>query len=257
MEWTITDSTGPAGQFHESQPGDETGHQVWIRRLSRPALVLGSTQPDQLVRRTVAEGDGIEVCRRRSGGGLVYIDPVTDCWIDLIVPRSSPRWDSDVGRAFHWVGDLWSAVLADLVGLAKVAEARTPSLDVARTPSLEVARTSSSSPLGRVWCYGDLGHGEVSIGGSKVVGLSQRRTRSWARVQGLVLGRWPGDALLPYVDLDALADQQPGRYPEAEALRPGLVTAGFPPGLTPPTPSVVTERFIAALTADRPPTNSG
>lgn len=234
--WQVVTTIGPAGPFHHHHPPDDTGHQIWIRRLEAPALVLGSTQPDELVRHDLAHADGIEVCRRRSGGGLVFIDPETDCWVDVIVPRSSPLWDDDVARAFHWLGDLWASVLSGLVDNG-----------VPGTAGFTVSKASTTTALGRVWCFGDVGHGEVSLGGSKIVGLSQRRTRTWCRIQGLVLGSWPGDELLPYVDLDFLNAQNPDRFPDAEALRPGLVSAGFPSGIASPKPAELAERFVAAL----------
>lgn len=238
IRWEVSTSSGQAEAFHnrvpaETSAGNGVAHQLWIHHLPAPALVLGSTQPDELVRRARAETDGIEVCRRRSGGGLVFINPETDCWIDAIVPRSSPIWDDDVGRAFHWLGELWAKVLTEI--------------DTDLRADVSVARSSTTSELGRVWCFADLGHGEVSLYGSKVVGLSQRRTRNWARFQGLLLGAWPGDQLLPYVDLERLVADDPRRYLDAELLRPGLVQAGFPAQVPSPNPVLVAERFAAAI----------
>ncbi len=239
IDWEITTTNGPAGPFHARTPEPDGGHRLWIHRLEGPALVLGSAQPDELVRRAQAEADGIEVCRRRSGGGLVFIDPRSDCWIDAIVPRSSPLWDDDVARAFHWLGELWTSVLATLTTSPGRAEP---------DPAPIMARSSATTELGRVWCFADLGHGEVSVAGSKVIGLSQRRTKSWARFQALLLGDWPGDRLLPYVDLEQLVARQPGRFSDPEHLRPGLVNAGFPDTMPPPAPPMVAERFIATIT---------
>ena len=56
---------------------------------------------------------GVDVVRRRSGGGAVLLDP-GDCWIDLVLPRSDPLWVVDVGRAAGWVGDAWAGALRDL-----------------------------------------------------------------------------------------------------------------------------------------------
>ncbi|MGB5756427.1 MAG: hypothetical protein WBM50_05890, partial [Acidimicrobiales bacterium] len=112
MTWQVSITEGEAGAFHQLVPPVDTPAQVWVRRPARPALVLGSTQPDALVEGERARADGIEVCRRRSGGGLVYLDPATDCWIDLIVPRGSGLWHDDVGLAFHWAGEHWASTLA-------------------------------------------------------------------------------------------------------------------------------------------------
>jgi len=45
-------------------------------------------------------------------------------------------------------------------------------------------------------CFAGLGSGEVSVGDRKIVGMSQRRTRDWARFQCLVHRRFePDDSL--------------------------------------------------------------
>ena len=35
-------------------------------------------------------------------------------WVDVVVPADDPLWDDDVGRATHWLGELWAAALAAL-----------------------------------------------------------------------------------------------------------------------------------------------
>ncbi len=247
--WDVLRQYGPAGAFHHRNPAADTGPEVWVRTIPRPALVLGSTQPDGLVRAVRAEADGIEVCRRRSGGGLVWVDPATDCWIDVIVPKDSPLWEPDIGRAFHWLGDLWGRVLTDTPSSGGSASSREPAGPDAGSQRVVVHRKSGprsdGSTAGRVWCFADLGHGEVSIDGSKVVGLSQRRTKTWARLQGLVLGAWPGERLAEYVDLEVAATLAPDAT-EAE-LQPGAIAAGFPAELTPPSPRQLAERFLTSL----------
>ena len=254
MSWQVSITEGEAGAFHRRVPAVDTPARVWVRRLTRPALVLGSTQPDALVRDERARADGIEVCRRRSGGGLVYLDPATDCWIDLIVPRDSALWHHDVGLAFHWVGEHWASTLAPLLQPHPPAGPDGPdgvSDSVGRSslrPRPIVHRGSTrGAAAGSVWCFAELGHGEVSLGGSKVVGLSQRRTRTWLRIQTLVVGDWPAQRLAGYVDPDRMAALDPARYGDAAAFDPTLVAAGFPAGLTRPDPVVLAERFVGML----------
>lgn len=212
---------------------DTDRHRLWVHTTPTPVLILGSTQPDELVRRERAEADGIEVCRRRSGGGLVYLDPATDCWIDAIVPIHSPLWDDDVGRAFHWMGAAWVDVLDDALGPSGPALLHRGGIRAAAGGGPRAPRS--------LWCFADLGHGELTIGGAKVVGLSQRRTRRSARLQSLVLGRWPGRRLLPYVDLEVAADVTGST--EA-TLDPGAVLAGPPPGIRLPSPTVLAAAFV-------------
>jgi hypothetical protein len=258
VRWQVARDTATASEFHRRDPETDTGHQLWIQRIPGPALILGSTQPDELIRADRAEADGIEICRRRSGGGLVFLDPATDCWLDAIVPAGSPLWHDDVGVAFHWLGNRWAAALNDLLGPAGPALANHP----------RAGATQRRRPL---WCFAGLGHGEVTIGASKVVGLSQRRTRQWIRLQSLVLGAWPGRRLLPYLDLDvarALAETGPSGRSLTTAARaagllaaesaradrgdqspplgtdPGRVRAGPPPGIRLPAPDVLVEAFL-------------
>ena len=42
----------------------------------------------------------------------------------------------------------------------------------------------------RLVCFAGLGPGEVTVGGAKVVGIAQRRTRAGARFQCALLHRW-------------------------------------------------------------------
>lgn len=224
--------------------GSSVEAQLWVHRATAPALVLGSTQPDDVVDRARAEADGVEVCHRRSGGGLVYLDPATDCWIDLIVPPWSRWWDADVGRAFHWVGEHWADVLASLGPRAPEGAGDRPLV----RPM--VNRGADRSDAGRLWCFGGLGHGEVTIGGAKVVGLSQRRTRNWIRLQTVVAGTWPVDRLRRYV---RLADRAPTRQPDGAGSTPTAVTdpaevrAGLPAWYGRPDPDVLAGRFVSTL----------
>ena len=146
---------------------------------SRPAVVLGSTQPEADVDQGAAARFGFDVARRRSGGGAVLVDPATTVWIDAIVPRDDELWVDDVGVAFEWFGRVWAATLADLGVGAAAIEVHTGAL----------VRTA----LGPVVCFAGLGPGEVSVDGAKSVGLSQRRTRGAARFQSSLLMGWDPD----------------------------------------------------------------
>ncbi len=142
-----------------------------------------SAQPDADVR----AGIDIDVVRRRSGGGAVLVVPGEVLWIDVIVPSGDPLWADDVGRAFHWLGDVWAAALAE----------RGIEGEVHKGP---LVRTPWSAAV----CFAGLGPGEVTVDGKKVVGISQRRTRAAARFQCAALGRWdPGGLAALLVDVPA------------------------------------------------------
>jgi lipoate-protein ligase A len=165
-------------------------------QLSRTTLVLGSSQrPDAVVDRAALDAAGIDLARRGSGGGAVLLDLGASLWLDLLLPRTDGRWSDDVVEAAFWLGDAWADALRDLGVEAEVHRG-----------GLQKTR------WGALVCFGALGPGEVVVGGRKVVGISQRRTRTGARFQCLVHGRWDPADLLGVLALDtgeraaALAD---------------------------------------------------
>ncbi len=194
MEWHVEQSRGPAGPFHVQTFDHLTGPTLWVHEVAAPALVLGSTTDESLVDVTEAARLGVEVCRRRSGGGLVLVEPGASCWIDVLIPRAaelrSPTipWDDDVNRSFAWVGELWRGALADL-GLTGLRVWEGP---------------LTNAEAGSALCFAGIGPGEVigtdrSGDDAKVVGLSQRRTRWGARFQGLYVQRWSPERLADVV----------------------------------------------------------
>ena len=203
---TATGPGWPAGEHHRRRGRADELHRldlpvgpgpaVWLLQVERPALVVGSAQAAADVDATLAARLGLEVVRRRSGGGAVVLVPDEVVWCDLVLPAGDGAVVDDVGEQFVAAGERWRAALS----------ARGP--DVGR---LVVQPASTRpGPQGRVVCFGGLGPGEVvrsgrpaggTDGGSgmppaqrpldhpstaKLVGLSQRRTRAGVRVQGLV-----------------------------------------------------------------------
>ncbi len=176
--WDVEVAQGSAADFHGRDVAAGSGRQVWVQHVDRPALVLGSTQPEDLVDREAAGRAGVEVVRRRSGGGAVLVEPGGTVWVDVVVPPDDPLWDDDVGRAAHWVGEAW----ADALTACGVAGATVHTGGLVTTP------------WSRQVCFAGMGPGEVAVGGRKVVGVAQRRTRDGARFQVAALLRWePAD----------------------------------------------------------------
>ena len=58
------------------------------------------------------------------------------------------------------------------------------------------------APWSELVCFAGLGPGEVTVGGAKVVGMSQRRTRAAARFQCGVVHRWAPAELVALLALD-------------------------------------------------------
>ena len=186
--WRVERATGSAAAFHARAlpaPG-EAERVVRVLEVDRAALVLGSTQPEADVDAEALRAAGVELVRRRSGGGAVLLEPGGALWVDVDLPGGDPRWRVDVAEAFHWLGDVWVAALASL-GLDGVAH---------RGPLV-------ATPWSRAVCFAGLGPGEVTVGGRKVVGMAQRRTRAAARFQCAVLHRWEPERLVRLLALPA------------------------------------------------------
>ena len=145
-------------------------------------LVLGSSQRDVSVDGDAATRHGIDVVRRRSGGGGVLLWPDEFVWLDLEIPADDALWSEDVGRSMWWVGELWRSALADLEPLAVVHHGRMIS-------------TRWSSDV----CFAGTGPGEVMVDDAKLVGISQRRTRQAVRFQTMVHLRWRPDIVASLV----------------------------------------------------------
>jgi lipoate-protein ligase A len=97
--------------------------------------------------------------------------------------------DDDVGRAFHWLGDVWASALGALgVGGAQVHR-----------------RGLVHTALSDLVCFAGLGPGEITVDGAKVVGMAQRRTRAGALFQCAVPLVWNPDRLAGLLGLDQLA----------------------------------------------------
>jgi lipoate---protein ligase len=184
LSFEITRLVGRADALHHRPLEAPVRRSVVVLELERPALVLGSTQRETDADQLALDAFGVDLCRRRSGGGAVYLVPGETMWVDVELPRDDPLWDEDVARSFHWLGHAWAAALADL-GVAGV---------VHTSGAVETAWS-------RRVCFGGLGAGEVTVYGRKLVGLSQRRTRDGARFQCVVHRRWD---VVPILGLLAL-----------------------------------------------------
>ena len=214
--WRIERSTGSAADHHGRPLPDPLGRTVWVHEVDRPALVLGSTQPLDLV----GDASGVEVVRRHSGGGAVLLHPGGELWVDVLLPAGDPLWQDDVGDSFLWLGETWAAALAELGIEATVHRGA-------------MERTEWSSLV----CYAGRGPGEVFVEAArgsmaKVVGIAQRRTRAGARFQcAALLEPWRPAQLL---DLLVLTDEDRQRaaadlagVAKGLALEPAALLSAF------------------------------
>lgn len=178
------DPGGGPGAF-DVEPFRTAGRRVVLREVRKPLVVLGSTQREDVVDAERARRTGAGVVRRRSGGGAVLLQPGAQIWADLWIPRADPLWSADPHGSAAVAGAWWARALG--------APGRG---------GLEIHRGQSPGPGRGVVCFADLGPGEVSRGGRKLVGLAQWRSREGALVHGCAYRRWdPG----PLVHLLALS----------------------------------------------------
>ena len=186
--WEVTWERGSAAALHGRELDDHPTRSLTVLEVEAPALVLGSTQPDSVVDGRALASAGVDLARRRSGGGAVLVRPGEALWVDVVVPRSDPLWDEDVGVAFHWLGRAWAAALGD-VGIAALAH--------------EGAMVTSR--WSRLVCFAGLGPGEVTVARAKAVGFAQRRTRAGARFQCATFATWDPSATTSLLALDDVA----------------------------------------------------
>lgn len=214
--WRVVHRRGSAAELHALDlPGPApVGRVLWVLEATSTAVVLGSAQ------RRLARGGASPV--RSSGGGAVLVDPDRCLWVDVVIGRDDPLWHDDVGRSALWLGRCWQRALAtlDVVG------------DVHEGPA-------DRDELARAACFAGVGPGEVVAAGRKLVGISQRRTRTGARFQCIAYTDVP--AADPVVA--ALGAQAPEGLREALADRVGHVTVG---------PTVLADALVRAMMTASP-----
>jgi lipoate---protein ligase len=142
-------------------------------RASDTVVVMGRGQEVRLEQ--VRARAPVPVIGRMSGGGAVWVEPSL-VWLDVLIPAGHAWLDGDLSSVFLAVGRRWAGAMGDL---------GVPNLGVHEGPA-------GRSPV----CYATLGRGEVTAGGRKLVGLSQRRRRPGALVQCGLLRRWDPGPLL-------------------------------------------------------------
>ena len=202
--WRLERRVGTAQELHDLdldapdpsggapvEPAPEEPAQRVVRwnQVEDASLVVGSAQPVGSIDPSGVEAAGLTLARRRSGGGAVLLVPGAQAWVDVFLPAGDPLWCDDVDRSAWWLGDVWTSAI----------EALRPEL----TGRLSVHRSPSTDPAsGRVACFASVGPGEVLLDGRKLVGVSQRRTRRWARFQCVVNLRWDPTPILRSLSAD-------------------------------------------------------
>ena len=208
--WKLYTEHVSAGEQHGRDLVAERA--VWDVRITQTAMVLGSRQNESLLNGELCGRDGIEVVRRRSGGGIVFLAPGEHVWLDVVVPRGDVLWSDDVAQASWWLGDVWVQALN--------------ALDVS---NVSVHHESlSSDAWGDLLCFAGVGSGEVvqrdgeSL--SKLVGISQRRTRDYARFQCTIYTKWnPHDVEMYVVNTPGNLSEIAHRVATVQASQQAIV----------------------------------
>ncbi len=249
--------------------GRRLARSVLVMEASDRALVLGSSQRSGVADARACAREGVAVVRRGSGGGAVLVEPGGQLWVDLLVPAGDPLWEADVGKAAWWVGEAWADALA-LAGLQgadvwKGPFTRRPGSDWSCFATLaggEVTLPQQERPSQLSAGTGGTNAGDTLLElragtasapkaplaepqaavlpkgtalAPKVVGISQKRTRSGALFQCSCLLRWepcslvellclaPGERALAARDLAKVASPVPvGGHALLEALLASL-----------------------------------
>jgi lipoate---protein ligase len=174
--WSAVEVRARVAELHADDPALIcNGRVVVVRKPTSGAIVLGSTQPAAGFDEELCHEHDLEIARRRSGGGAVLVRPGAQIWIDFFVPRSDPLFLDDVVKSFRVIGDLWAQAIR--------------SLDMSGDSVVATSPATAGKPdrWSRLLCWAGIGASEVTIGGRKAVGISQRRDRAGAWFHSMAL----------------------------------------------------------------------
>ena len=197
--WLVHDvHTTTSEQHGRDLPAERS---VWNVDITAPAIVLGSRQTEAELDLDACANEHVEIVRRRSGGGMVFLSPGKQVWLDVVIPKDDRLWIDDVGRAAWWLGDVWLAAIESLA-TARKTNAYVHRQDLVRGKYGDRVCFSGAGP-GEVMTLDDAGNP------AKIVGISQRRTRDLARFQCTMYLQW--DPVLSQQFGRLLSDPNDGR----------------------------------------------
>jgi len=204
----------------------------WSQAQPR-ALVLGRAAGEPAADLDACARLGVEVVRRRSGGGPVLWDGNL-LGLDVWLPRGHRLAPDDVVETYRWLGEGLAAGLAELGAPARVVPVAEARADRPGDDPAEVAAARS--------CFGALSPYEVVVDGRKVVGLAQVRRPSGALLQAGIALRFDARLLAELLRRDGAGADEVARALDRRAV--GLLD--LVPELDARSLTAVLERHIAA-----------
>jgi len=138
-----------------------------LYRYNKPAIILGAAQRPNEQQLARAVSQGVELVRRKSGGGAVMAGAEM-LSVSVFLPRHHPISTGSTVKAYHWIGELWQKVFTSYRLCTRLPNAE----DIAQ--SKQQAERHSID-----WaCYGAVAHGELlDQQGRKLLGVAQIRSR--------------------------------------------------------------------------------
>lgn len=170
--WRVVERRASPAELHATTVETEHRRTVALCHPTTAAVVLGSSQPASDFDEQALAERGLDLVRRRSGGGAVLVEPDGQLWVDVFLPADDALYDADVVRSSAFLGAAYDRALGELIGPAAAVAVHDGRL--------------SATAWSPVLCFAGLGPGEVTVDGRKVVGLSQRRDRHGAWLHTLV-----------------------------------------------------------------------
>lgn len=204
----MTDDSRPTAGWSQSQPR---------------ALVLGRSAGDPAADLDAAARLGIDVVRRRSGGGPVVWDGNL-LGLDVWLPRGHRLAPDDVVESYRWLGEALAAGLSEIG-----AQTRVLGIDEARAG--RAGDTPADAAAERA-CFGGLSPYEVVVDARKLVGLAQVRRPTGTLLQAGIVLRFDARLLAELLvrdgaDADAVAEALGRRVVGLLDLVPDLDATGL------------------------------
>jgi len=184
---TVGDASAEQSRIHALLDAGVTEPRFMAWQYSRPALVLGRSQRASPELRARAEGEGVALLTRSSGGGAVMAGP----WmlsLTLLLPAAHELSRASLPAGYRAVGEACRRALARFRMRTTLADGAAP---VGATHPPQTARPDWA-------CFATVSHGELlAAGDRKIVGIAQvRRPNVIAVCVGVLVDRPDWGALV-------------------------------------------------------------